>query len=214
LGKEICRQLNEAGCEVILTARNEEVGQRSADELGVRFRRLDVLNEQEIVEFRQWLEKTYGRLDVLVNNAALLLDQKKKLTTSSPEILQRTLETNALAPIHLICNLLPLLLKSKQPRVVNVTSRLAQSKAWGLGAPSYRIAKLALNAATSILAMELEDTPVKINAASPGWVKTHMGGDDAPEGVEQGAKVVIELALLPNDGPSGGFFEGTERLEW
>lgn len=214
LGKEICRQLKAVGCEVLLTARNQASGQQAAEELGIKFFPLDVLDPSATEDLYRWIDASYGRLDILVNNAGILLDAKQRLLTSTSDILRESLATNALAPVELFRKLMPLMLKSKHPRVVNVTTRLSQSKSWGLGAPSYRISKLALNATTAILAMELEGTPIKINAASPGWVRTHMGGDDAPNEVEQGAKVVIDLALLPDDGPSGRFFEGERCLEW
>jgi len=214
LGREICRQLREQGCEVVLTARDVAQGENTARELGVRFHRLDVLEAQQATDLAEWLDQTYGRLDILMNNAGVLLDRKAKLSTMKLEVLEQSLATNTLAPIQLTRFLLPLLLKSRHPRVVNISSRLAQVGAMGPGTPAYRISKLALNAATAILAAELADTPVKVNAASPGWVATHMGGDDAPSTVAQGARTPVWLAMLPDDGPTGRFFEDMQKLEW
>jgi NAD(P)-dependent dehydrogenase (short-subunit alcohol dehydrogenase family) len=214
IGKEICRQLKAKGCHVILTARNRVAGEEAATELGVEFRQLDVLSNQSVEQFESWLRQTHRRLDILVNNAAILADQDDRLAITRPGLLEEVLATNTFAPIRLIRCLLPLLKCSAHPRIVNMSSRLAQMSALGPGTPIYRISKVSLNAATAILAAELADTPIKINAASPGWVATDMGGPNAPQTIAEGADTPMWLAMLPDDGPTGGYFENRKRLDW
>ena len=214
LGLEICRQLKERGCLVVLTARDATKGAQAADSLGVQFHTLDVLSAQSGEALAQWLGQTFGRLDILVNNAGVLLDRNASLAHMKLDILEQVLATNTVAPIRLTRTLMPLLLKSEHPRVVNLSSRLAQLKAMGPGTPAYRLSKVALNAATAILAAELADTRIKINAASPGWVATEMGGPGAPRTVTEGADTPVWLATLPDDGPTGGFFEDRKRIDW
>ena len=126
--------------------------------------------------------------------------------------MRRTFETNTLGPLMVSQALIPLMQGSG--RVVNVSSGMGQLAEMNGGYPGYRLSKAALNALTRILADELEDTSVKVNSVCPGWVKTDMGGPDAPRTPEQGVQTIVWLATLPDDGPTGGFFRDKQPIPW
>jgi NAD(P)-dependent dehydrogenase (short-subunit alcohol dehydrogenase family) len=214
LGLEICRQLKAAGIDVILTARDAAKGQAAADALGVRFHVLDVTSQISVDALALWLALEVGHLDILVNNAGIMPDGGLMLRRMKMAMINEVLATNATAPIRVTQTLMPLLLKSRQPRVVNISSALGQMASMGAGTPAYRISKAALNAATAVFAAEMAGTAVKINACNPGWVATDMGGDDAPRSKQEGADTAVWLATLPADGPSGGFFQDRKRIDW
>jgi NAD(P)-dependent dehydrogenase (short-subunit alcohol dehydrogenase family) len=108
----------------------------------------------------------------------------------------------------------PLLKKSNQARIVNVSSESGSLAVMGGGTPAYSISKVALNALTRMLADELRSSKILVNSVCPGWVATDMGGRNAPRTVEQGAKSVMWAATLPNDGPTGGFYRDGRPLAW
>jgi NAD(P)-dependent dehydrogenase (short-subunit alcohol dehydrogenase family) len=214
LGLEVCRQLKAAGVDVILTARNAEKGQAAAAALGVRFHVLDVTSQISVDALALWLALEVGHLDILVNNAGIMPDGGLMLRRMKMTMINEVLATNTTAPIRVTQTLMPLLLKSARPRVVNVSSALGQMAGMGAGTPAYRISKAALNAATAVFAAEMAGTAVKINACCPGWVATDMGGGEAPKSIQEGADTTVWLATLPEDGPSGGFFQDRKRIAW
>ena len=214
LGLEICAQLKAAGIDVVLTARDATKGQAAADELGVRFHVLDVTSQISVDALALWLALEVGHLDILVNNAGVMPDGGLMLRRMKMTMINEVLATNTTAPIRVTQTLMPLLLKSRRPRVVNVSSALGQMASMGAGTPAYRISKAALNAATAVFAAEMTGTPVKINACCPGWVATDMGGSDAPRSKQEGADTAVWLATLPEDGPSGGFFQDRKLIAW
>ncbi len=214
LGLETCRQLKAAGIDVILTAREAAKGQAAADDLGVRFHVLDVTSQISVDALALWLALEVGHLDILVNNAGIMPDGGLMLRRMKMTMINEVLATNATAPIRVTQTLMPLLLKSRQPRVVNISSALGQMATMGAGTPAYRISKAALNAATAVFAAEMAGTAVKINACCPGWVATDMGGTDAPRSSQEGADTAVWLATLPADGPSGGFFQDRKPIPW
>ena len=214
LGLEICRQLKKAGADVILTARDAARGQPAADELGVRFHVLDVTSQISVDELALWLALEHGHLDILVNNAGIMPDGGLMLRRMKMTMINEVLATNTTAPIRVTQTLMPLLLKSRRPRVVNISSALGRMSHMAAGTPAYRISKAALNAATAVFASEMAGTPVKINACCPGWVASDMGGAEAPKSLRDGADTAVWLALLPDNGPTGGFFQDRQRIDW
>jgi NAD(P)-dependent dehydrogenase (short-subunit alcohol dehydrogenase family) len=222
LGLETCRQLAGRGYTVILTARREQQGRAAADELrseglDVGFHQLDVTDEASTGRLADFIRDTFGRLDVLVNNAGIFPDPtpgsgREGIFNARAETIRRGLETNSLAPVRLCQALIPLM--QGEGRVVNVSSGMGQLSEMNGCCPGYRLSKTALNAATRIFADELKDTKVKINSVCPGWVRTDMGGPDAPRSVEDGAGGIVWAATLPDDGPSGGFFRDGEAIDW
>lgn len=232
IGLETARELGEKGITVILGSRDKAKGEAAANQLkskginAIPFQ-FDVDKLPDHKAIYQYLEKNYGKLDILINNAGILLeDRQTKETKQSSlvpmDILRKTFETNFFNLISLTQTLLPLIRKSPAGRIVNLSSILASLTLHVTpGSPiydskyfSYDVSKTALNAFTVHLAHELKDTNIKVNSAHPGWVKTDMGGEDAPMELSEGGKTSAELALLPNDGPTGGFFHMGKPLPW
>ena len=174
-----------------------------------------------------YIEKNFGHLDILVNNAGIMLDtsaegETNHTSSTSQEILRKTFDSNFFNLIALTQTLLPLIRKSPAGRIVNLSSILGSltlhsdpnSSIYDSKVLAYDASKTALNAFTVHLAYELKDTKIKVNSAHPGWVKTDMGGASAPIELADGAKTSVYLALLPEDGPTGGFYHLNEQLPW
>ena len=216
IGLEVVRGLAERGYTVILGSRELKAGQEAAQSLGVRgvtARQLDVTDAQSIEALRAWTEAEYARLDVLVNNAGFNYDAGNRPSTVGMDEVRRTLETNTLGAWAMAQAFLPLLRKSDAPRLVNVSSEGGSLEQMGQGAPAYSVSKAALNAVTCNLAGEL-GAPFKVNAVCPGWVRTEMGGADAPRSVREGAASILWAATLDADGPTGGFYRDGKTLAW
>jgi NAD(P)-dependent dehydrogenase (short-subunit alcohol dehydrogenase family) len=220
IGFEICRQLAQRGLHVVLTSRDAARGEAAAGRLrkegfDIEFRRLDVASARSIRALASFIGKRHGRLDVLVNNAGVLLDPRSsRLLDSEPKTYRATLDTNFFGPLMLTQALVPFMQKNGYGRVVNLSSGLGQLAGMGTGTPAYRISKTALNALTRILAAELKGGRVLVNSMCPGWVKTRMGGPGAPRTVARGADTAVWLATLPAGGPTGGFFRDRKRIAW
>lgn len=181
---------------------------------------LDVADARRIPEALDVLARDHGTIDILVNNAAVLLDGPGGFDASlfdmTDDVFRRTWETNVLGPSAIIRTLVPGMMARGFGRVVNMSSRAGQLNGMGAGFPAYRVSKAALNALTRIAAAEAgaSGADVKINACSPGWVRTDMGGADAPRSPAEGAETAIWLATLESEGPTGGFFEDKKALPW
>lgn len=229
IGLETARQLGKLGVTILVGARDLARGEEAAEVLrgiGVDARavKLDVVNQADRAAVARYIEKEFGRLDILINNAGVMLDPRTGNATgkTSPRILHETFETNFFAVVELTQTLLPLLRKSDAGRIVNLSSILASLTLHATkGSPiydaktfAYDASKTALNAFTVHLAQELRDTPIKVNSAHPGWVKTDMGGDAAPMELPDGAKTSVALATLPDDGPTGAYIHLGETLPW
>lgn len=230
LGLETARQLGKLGYAVLLGARDVPKGEAAAkilrsESLDARAVKLDVLNLEHIAAVFAFVEARFGKLDVLVNNAGVM--QEKGWTqncTSTTELskLRASFDANFFAVVELTNALLPLLRKSEAARIVNVSSILgsvsyqatAGSPTYGTKLLAYNASKAALNMFTIHLAHELRHTAIKVNSAHPGWVKTDLGGSAAPMDVVEGAKTEVELATLPANGPTGGFFHLGESIPW
>jgi NAD(P)-dependent dehydrogenase (short-subunit alcohol dehydrogenase family) len=194
-----------------------------AEGLDVRAVKLDVDDPADYTAVAKLIEKDFGKLDILINNAGVMLDEKRSpASATSQEVLRKTFDTNFFAVIALTQTLLPLLRKSAAARVVNLSSILASNTLHATpGSPiydskqlAYDASKSALNAFSVHLAHELKDTKIKVNSAHPGWVKTEMGGEGAMMEIVDGAKTSVELATLPESGPTGGFFHMGQALPW
>ena len=230
LGLETARQLGRLGFTVLLGSRDGLKGEVAARQLrdeglDARVVKLDVTKQPEIDAAAAWIESEFGRLDVLVNNAGVMIEKDwKKNTTSETtmENLRTTFESNVFAAFAVSKAMLPLLKKSEAGRVVNVSSILGSvslqatkgSPTYGTKLFAYNASKAALNVLTISLAHELRGTKIKVNSAHPGWVKTDLGGGAAPMEVEDGAKTMVELATLGEDGPTGGFYHEGTVIAW
>ena len=217
IGHEVVRQLAEKGWRVILAARDEAKGRKACGDLksqgfDVGFYRLDVTDSENIRRLADDLKTELGRLDVLVNNAGILMDEDRRSSEVTMETVRKTMETNFFGPFQLSQALLPLLLKSDDARIINVSSGLGQLSDGGGGYPAYSISKAALNALTVQLAEDLRDR-VKVNSVCPGWVRTEMGGPGARRNVEKGAESIVWLATASNI-PSGKFIRDQKEIAW
>ena len=229
IGLETARQLGKLGVTVLVGARELTKGEAAVAELkkdGVDARavKLDVVDRADHAAVAKLIEKQFGRLDILVNNAAVNLDKGHGHETSTvPRVaLKETFETNFFAVVELTQTLLPLIRMSDAGRIVNVSSSqgsltmLAEknSVVYAQKTFAYDASKTALNSFTIHLAHELRGTKIKVNALHPGWVKTEMGGQNADLELADGAKTSVRLAMLGGDGPSGGYFHLDEALAW
>jgi NAD(P)-dependent dehydrogenase (short-subunit alcohol dehydrogenase family) len=235
LGFETARELGKTGIVVVLGSRDSKKGKAAAAKLrdeGITAESLgfDVTKSQNHQKAYDYFTNKYGRLDILVNNAGVLKESQIFATGSapnpvsavSPEILRETFETNFFAPFALTKKLLPLIRKAPAGRIVNVSSILSSltlhsdpnSPIYAFKTFAYDASKAALNAFTIHLAYELRDSKVKVNSAHPGWVKTQMGGPNAPMEPSEGGKTSAQLATLPDDGPNAGFFHLGQPLPW
>jgi len=203
----VVRDLAARGFAVVQGARDPDAAPRVDGD--VRAVRLDVTDAQSIRALAEALE----RVDVLVNNAAISYDTWNRAATTDLDFIRAALETNLLGAWALTQALLPQLRASGHGRVVNVSSGAGSLASMGGGTPAYQVSKAALNALTRTLAGELRADGILVNAICPGWVATDMGGAGGRP-VADGAASVVWGALLPDDGPTGGFFRDGEPVAW
>lgn len=219
IGYETCHQLAQLGHTVILTARNSTKGKTAAKQLtekkdlDIIFYQMDVSNQDSIDDAYDKIIHHFGRLDILVNNAAILYDTWQKTIDADFEIVTQALVTNLLGPWRLSKKFIPLMKKNRYGRIVNVSSSAGSLHFMGKGAPAYSISKTALNALTRKLAAELLGTGILVNSIDPGWVATDMGGRGG-RSVKEGVKGIVWASTLPDDGPTGGFFFEGKPVEW
>ena len=219
LGLEACRQLAELGYHVVLTSRDPTKGERAARTLAqgglpVTHRALDVADPTSVRALKQALEGERGGVDVLINHAAVLLDEDKSVVDVAPEVFPDTLRTNVYGPLLVCQAFVPGMVRRGYGRVVNVSSGAGQLHSMEDYAPAYSVSKAALNALTRMFAAAARGANVLVNAADPGWVRTDMGGPRAPRSIPQGADTIVWLATLPDGGPTGGFFHDRKPIAW
>ena len=220
IGFEIARQLARKGLRVILTSRGESRGNAAVkklrkESLEVEGYALDVTDRKSVAALARKVEREHGRLDVLVNNAGILPGKYETSVLDEKESLFRdALETNFYGALRVSQALVPLMRAHRYGRVVNLSSGLGQLDEMGDGVCGYRVSKTALNALTRMLAAATADENILVNSMCPGWVRTDMGGANASRSVEKGAETGVWLALLPDGGPSGGFFRDKKPIPW
>jgi NAD(P)-dependent dehydrogenase (short-subunit alcohol dehydrogenase family) len=213
IGREVCRQLAARGHTVVLTARDAAAAAAAAEESGAMPLRLDVTVPASIAAAADAVAERYGKLDVLVNNAAISYDTWQRAMTADLSVVREAAETNLYGPWLVVQRFLPLLRSSEHPRIVNVSSESGSLTSMGGGTPAYAASKAALNALTRMLAAELRAEHMLVNAVCPGWTATDMGGPGGRP-VDQGAASVVWAATLPDDGPTGGFFRDGRPVPW
>ncbi|WP_223285281.1 SDR family oxidoreductase [Paenibacillus sp. PL91] len=234
IGLETARGLGKLGAAVVIGSRDAQKGQATADQLrkeGLTAEsvKCDVNSIEDHAAVYGFFEKNYGKLDILINNAGILLDEESvsvqivnRTSTLPAETLRETFDVNFFAPIQLTQTLLPLIRKSEAGRIVNLSSVLGSltlhadptAPIYSFKTFAYNASKTALNAFTVHLAHELKDTPIKVNSIHPGWVVTALGGNKATIDVVEGSRTSIIAATLPADGQTGGFFHLDDQLPW
>jgi NAD(P)-dependent dehydrogenase (short-subunit alcohol dehydrogenase family) len=226
IGYEIARGLGAKKITVLVGARDEARGQAAAAKLkaegaDTRFVKLDVTDRETVRHAAEWIEKEFGRLDILINNAGIA---EWGFTPSNVDLakVREVYETNFFGPVALIQGMLPLLKKSRHGRIVNVSSSLGSltlssdpnSSFADFLALGYNTSKSALNSMTIQFAKELKDTPIKVNAICPGYCATDLNRNSGPRSAAQGAVAAIQYATIGADGPTGGYFNDEGRVPW
>ena len=224
IGFEIAKQLALKKIQVVLTSRNPTNGEAALRKLArdgakkVVFMQLDVSNQVSVDGLSNEVEKTFGRLDILVNNAGILIDRDDVVASNADlEIVKATLETNLIGAWRMCKAFIPLMKKNGYGRIVNVSSGAGEFEYMATSGgywPAYSVSKASLNALTVMLASELRGTNILVNAVCPGWVRTDMGGSNAPRSVEEGAATPVWLATLPEGGPTGHNFYDKKQISW
>ncbi len=215
IGFAAAQQLAARGARVIIASRDADRAGAAAKKIGAGATSvaLDITDPASIVKAVEILTSREGALDILVNNSAVLLDHYEGLMSLKPEVLRDTLETNLIGTLRITQAFVPLLSKSKAPRIINVSSGAGQldgePQAW---APAYSMSKTALNMLTQQLTAALPD--FAINSMCPGWCRTEMGGQEAPRTAEEGAETITWLALDTPHSLRGGFYRDKERIAW
>ncbi len=217
IGFEVTRQLVRQGYHAFLGARNAAAGRAAVEKLQgdgkVTFLHIDIADPNSILRAAEEFARTSDRLDVLVNNAGILLDEDKAALTIAPEIFEQTVRTNTLGPWLVTQAFLPLLNKSDAPRIVNVSSGGGQLDGGADGwAPAYCVSKTALNGVTSQLAAALPK--FAINSICPGWVRTDMGGENATRSIAEGASGIVWLAVEAPHDLTGKFIRDRKEIPW
>jgi NAD(P)-dependent dehydrogenase (short-subunit alcohol dehydrogenase family) len=218
LGFEACRQLAQLGLTVVLGARDLTKGEIAARQLiegglDVIFYELDVSNQNHMNRIVNQVEQQFGRLDILVNNAAILYDTWQSAVNADLDVVNQALITNLYGPWKLSQVCIPLMKRNKYGRIVNVSSGAGSLHYMTSGSPAYSVSKAALNAFSRVLAADLHGTGILVNSVDPGWVATDMGGRGGRP-IEEGAKGIVWAATLPDNGPSGGFFFDGKPSPW
>ncbi|MBC33017.1 MAG: short-chain dehydrogenase [Rickettsiales bacterium] len=230
IGLVTSKKLAEKGIKVILGSRDLDKGAKAVSELTqsgfqpdlVQYDAADLDAPKKVYDY---ISEKYEKLDILINNAGVLLTGNlfvENSSTVSDNDIKKTFQTNLFAVISLTQKLLPLIKKSESGRIVNVSTILSSltlhsakdSPITPAKEFAYNASKTALNAYTVHLANELKDTKIKVNSGHPGWVKTELGGPNAPIDVEDSYKTSVQLATLDDDGPTGGLFHENDTIPW
>jgi NAD(P)-dependent dehydrogenase (short-subunit alcohol dehydrogenase family) len=217
IGYEVARQLAGRGFHVFIGARNADAGRKAVDEIAKQgkatFLEVDVADNASVTAAEREFSKSADHLDVLVNNAGIIVDGDNAILEVSDELLRKTLETNTLGALRVTRAFVPLLAKSKAPRVINVSSGGGQLTGGADGwSPAYCVSKTALNGVTSQLAAALPKFAV--NSVCPGWVRTDMGGRNATRSVEEGADTIVWLASEAPQKLTGKFLRDRKEIPW
>ena len=220
LGLETSRELLAKGLTVVMVGRDEaalseaRAGLPTGDQSRAVILRMDVTDSRSIVDAHRIVRERVGPVDVLVNNAAVLISENDDVLSISMDAYRHTFEANVFGAIEVCRAFVPDMVQQRHGRVVNVSSGAGQLARMSTYAPAYSMSKTALNAFTRILGATYKGKGVLVNAVDPGWVRTDMGGPSAPRSLQQGADTIVWLATLPDDGPTGGFFHDRRAIQW
>jgi NAD(P)-dependent dehydrogenase (short-subunit alcohol dehydrogenase family) len=216
IGLEVVRQLATRGWRVFLTGRSLASVRKAASPFGASVTPvpLDIISRISVEAAFSVVSQAVDHLDVLINNAGILDDDDKSIFELDAQRLRRMFETNTIGALLVSQTFLPLLRKSQSGRIINVSSGSGQLSDMGTSAPAYSISKTALNGVTGQLAAALADANIAVNSVCPGWVKTDMGGEDAPRSVEEGADTIVWLATEAPQSMTGLFIRDRKPIPW
>jgi NAD(P)-dependent dehydrogenase (short-subunit alcohol dehydrogenase family) len=217
IGYEVCKELSKSGCEVVLTTRNEVDGKNAKVALhydDITYHKLDVTDFKDILYLRDWILKRYGRLDILINNAGIYLDEGVSVFDVDKKIIEETLAVNFYGAFQMCKAFVPIMKQNRYGRIVNISSGYGAMNEMAGYQAANRISKASLNALTLIMADELRDVNIKVNAVCPGWVSTAMGGKSAPTSPHMAAMDIVHFALVDAKGPTGRFFRYKKAIHW
>ena len=220
IGHEIARQLMKSDVFVVIGCRTEAKCTAAVEALSkggnnVSGYVLDVSDTRSVRHFVDQVARHHGAPAILVNNAGIYPEATdSRVAETSTSVWRETFETNLFGAVRMCREVVPLMRKPRYGRIVNISSGLGQLHQMGEGSPAYRVSKAALNALTKTLAAEVASDGILVNSMSPGWVRTDMGGGDAPRSVEEGADTAVWLSLLPSNGPTGQFFRDRKSIPW
>ncbi|KOV12355.1 short-chain dehydrogenase [Streptomyces sp. XY431] len=219
LGFAVAAQLASQGIHVVMGVRDRLAGRDAETALGrkglmVHSHVLDVTDPASVARAVADVAAPFGRLDILVNNAAVAIDRQQPAAAPDFEKIRATLDTNLLGAWRLSAAAIGEMRKNNFGRIVNITSHLGSQNNMGTGNVSYRVSKAGLNALTQILAAELDGTGILVNAAAPGRMNTRMAYEETDRTPEEAADTPVWLATLPDDGPTGGLFYERQPLTW
>jgi NAD(P)-dependent dehydrogenase (short-subunit alcohol dehydrogenase family) len=216
IGYEIVRQLLTAGLRVFLAARNSAAGKKAASSLDgdVQFLQMDVANDASIEQAAKTYSEMSDSLDILINNAAIYPDQSLDILTISREQLVETFHTNTFGPVKVAQAFLPFLKKSRGARIINLSSGYGEIGGLSHNVPSYCLSKLTLNGVTIMLDQALRSEGIAVYVMCPGWVRTDMGGANAPRSVKEGADTAVWLATEAPQTLSGKLFRDRRAIPW
>jgi len=218
IGLAVAKGLAQKNHRVILTSRRPEDGQKAVKKIGnpdkVFYHQLDVDDEKSVQKIFQFVENKFGQLDGLINNAGINYDTYQNIENADLTNVRETITTNLIGPWRMIQTFLPLLRKSPLATIVNVSSGLGAWSSQNGSSPGYNLSKLGLNGLTVAFAQQLAHENILINAVSPGWVRTDMGGMDATRSPEKGAETIIWAALLEDSSQTGKFFRDKAEIIW
>lgn len=221
IGAAIARGLAAQGVHVLLGSREPDAANAVAQEIReaggtAEILALDVTNPTSVANAFAGIDSSHGRLDILVNNAGIALDHWVPALKADMDQVRQTMEVNVYGALACCQAAIPIMRRHAHGRIVNISSELGSLAEMKMaGSLAYRMSKTALNAVTRLVAADLaEDADIHINAACPGWVKTRLGGADAPRTTEEGADTAIWLAMQPAGGPSGELFRDRQPYPW
>ncbi len=227
IGFEVARDLGSQGVTVLLGARNAELGKAAeaklkADGIDAQFVELDVTKPETIRAAVDAIGSKYGKLDILINNAGVVAKGDGPPSVADPEAVRQVLDVNFFGVLAVTQAMLPLVRKAKSGRIVMVSSGLGSltwnaDPQWAFAAVKplgYNGSKAILNMLTVQLAWELRDTPIKVNTVNPGYTATDLNGNSGHQSLQEGAAETVRQALVPDDAPTGGFFETGGVVPW
>ena len=219
IGREIARQLAAKGVHVVIGAREAGAGEEAANAIiaaggAATCLVLDVSDSSSVARASQEFAERFERLDVLVNNAGVYHDKGSTILTAPRELFASTLNINTFGPIDVVQRFLPALRRADAARVINMSSGYGQLSDLSADVSSYCLSKLALNGVTIMLSQALQAEGIAVNSVCPGWVRTDMGGAEAPRSVEEGADTAVWLADEADHSLTGKFFRDRAEIPW